>query len=169
MTAFWNKLKKDRDKKGRTIRPEERKQGKGRDNSNGKRKSASKEAEKAEVREKNRKNKGEKKGKKKERKLFFKQEKAELANRVLIKPVISENAMNQQTLGKYVFEISQTANKHQVAEAIEAKYGVSVKKVNILRQKAKARRFRWVSGKEKGRKKAIITIQQGESIELFAE
>lgn len=96
-------------------------------------------------------------------------EKSGLFSGILMNPVISENAMNQQVMNKYVFEVSKRSNKTEIAKAIEARYGVTVEQVNVVLMKPKARNFRANAGMMKGRKKAIVTVKQGDKIELFKE
>lgn len=95
--------------------------------------------------------------------------KADLVNGVIINPVISERAMNQQALGKYVFEVSQKANKKIVAEAVKVLYEVDVEGVNLMNYKQKKRNFRNFRGQQKAVKKAIVTIKSGQEIKLFNE
>ncbi len=95
--------------------------------------------------------------------------KAELVNNVIIRPVISEKAMNQQTVGKYVFEVGQDANTKTVSESIGVLYGVDVLKVNLMNYKQKKRNFRNFRGQQKAVKKAIVTIKSGQEIKLFNE
>lgn len=96
-------------------------------------------------------------------------EKAGLFSRVLVRPVISENAMRQQEKNKYVFEVSQSSNKNEISKAVQARFGVVVENVNVIRQKPKIRSFRTNRGTMAGIKKAIVSIKQGQTIELFKE
>jgi len=95
--------------------------------------------------------------------------KADLVNDTIIAPIVSEDAMTKTTVGKYVFKVSQRANKNKVAEAVEVLYGVDVVKVNIMKYKQKNHRFRMVKGKKSGYKKAIVTVKAGQEIQLFSE
>lgn len=113
--------------------------------------------------------KASKKMKKKAKKKSVKPHEAQLINRILVRPKISEAVMNQQTLGKYVFEVSKDATKPEIAHGIEAMYGVSVRKVNIICYKPKSHGFKGMSGIKGGYKKAIVSLEQGNSIELFKE
>ncbi len=109
-----------------------------------------------------------KKSNKKDKGLIIPEEKANLINKVLIKPMISEAVMNAQELGKYTFQVRKLATKNEIALAIEALYKVSVKKVNIMNYKSEARFFRGKKGSTKGYKKAIITLVKGDKIKLFS-
>ena len=116
------------------------------------------------------KKKDSKKGKKKAKKITEKLlKKSELVNRTIISPVVSEDAMQKTTIGKYVFKVGSDVNKNQVAEAIEALYGVDVVKVNIMKYKQETHRFRMIKGKKSGYKKAIVTVKAGQEIQLFSE
>jgi large subunit ribosomal protein L23 len=95
--------------------------------------------------------------------------KADLVNKVIINPIVSEDAMQKTTEEKYVFRVDPNSNKNQVAEAVEALYGVNVIKVNVIKYKQKNHRFRMTKGKKSGFKKAIVTIKSGQEIELFSE
>jgi large subunit ribosomal protein L23 len=118
--------------------------------------------------------KAEKKGSKKKvsskknKELVVPGEKADLINRVLIKPMISEAVMNAQEFGKYTFKVRKTATKNEIALAIEALYKVSVKKVNVMNYKSTSRFFRGKNGSVKGYKKAVITLIEGDKIKLFS-
>jgi large subunit ribosomal protein L23 len=90
-----------------------------------------------------------------------------------IKPRVSEKAYNlSQDSAVYVFEVPDTANKHTVAETIEATYDVTVKKVRIANIAGKSKRaYRkrqgWVDGKKSDIKKAYVTLKEGETISIF--
>ncbi|MFW5885028.1 MAG: 50S ribosomal protein L23 [Patescibacteria group bacterium] len=94
---------------------------------------------------------------------------ADLVSRTLISPIVSEDAMSKNNLNKYVFKVGKDANKKQVAQAVEAFYGVDVTKVNVLRKKPENHTFRMRAGKKKGFKKAVVTIKSGQEIKLFNE
>jgi len=95
--------------------------------------------------------------------------KADLVNKIILNPVVSEDAMSKTTVGKYVFKVHPDANKNQVAEAVKALYGVDVVKVNVMKYKQKNHSFRGRKGKKAGFKKAIVTIKSGQEIQLFSE
>lgn len=95
--------------------------------------------------------------------------KAGLVNSVISKPIISEDAMNKQALGKYVFEVGADSNKNIIKEAVEAMYEVEVENVNLMNYKPKKRSFRRFQGQQKGYKKAVVTVKEGQEIKLFNE
>lgn len=108
------------------------------------------------------------KSKKSKQEVIKNKEKATLVEAVILRPIISENSMTKEALGKYVFEVDVLAGKRKIAEAVEAKYGVKVIAVNTLIRKAKKRNFRGRVGFEKKVKKAVVTVKAGDKIELFS-
>ena len=87
---------------------------------------------------------------------------------IIIRPVISEHSYDMMEDNKYTFEVHKKANKIEVAKAIEEIFGVKVAKVNTLNVKAKPKRMRYHEGKTRTWKKAIVTLAEGDTIELFA-
>jgi len=113
---------------------------------------------------------GGKKTKKKSKKITEKLLKnSEMINRVIVYPIVSEDAMQKTTVGKYVFKVHADSNKNQVKKAVETLYGVDVVKINIMKYKQENHRFRMVKGKKSGYKKAIVTVKAGQEIQLFSE
>jgi large subunit ribosomal protein L23 len=84
----------------------------------------------------------------------------------ILRPVITEKATILSDHGKVVFEVPLTATKKEVAEAVEALFKVEVTKVNTLRRKGKAKRFRGIMGKRSDVKKAIVTLKDGQTIDI---
>jgi len=109
-----------------------------------------------------------KKVSKKDKGLVIPEEKANLINKTLVKPMISEAVMNAQELGKYTFQVRKSATKNEIALAIEVLYKVSVKKVNVMNYKSEAKFFRGKKGRTSSYKKAIITLVEGDKIKLFS-
>ena len=109
-----------------------------------------------------------KKGAKKEKTLVIPEETANLINKTLIKPMISEAVMNAQELGKYTFQVRKSTTKNEIALAIESLYRVSVKKVNVMNYKSESKFFRGKKGSTKAYKKAIVTLIKGGKIKLFS-
>ena len=85
---------------------------------------------------------------------------------VIRKPIITEKATMASEAGAVVFEVAIDANKPQIKEAVEALFGVKVKAVNTLRQQGKRKRFRGKMGKRPDFKKAIVTLAEGEMIDI---
>ena len=86
---------------------------------------------------------------------------------IIIAPVITEKSGKLAENGKtYVFKVSASANKIQIKQAIESLFGVKVKSVNTLNTKAKDKRVGRYTGKTKTYKKAIVTLVDGQTIEM---
>jgi large subunit ribosomal protein L23 len=90
---------------------------------------------------------------------------------ILRKPIITEKSNYQAgDLNQYVFEVSMDATKQMVKDAVETVFDVNVARVNIINVPAKRSR-RWRNRRVKVRrsayKKAIITLEPGESIDVF--
>ena len=90
------------------------------------------------------------------------------ARQVIIRPIITERAFDQQEINRYTFEVAKDATKVDVRNAVEEIFGVKVVKVNTLVVKPKKKRVRYVAGMTRTWKKAIVTLAEGETIELFA-
>lgn len=86
--------------------------------------------------------------------------------KILKNPHISEKSTQLTDLRKYAFKIYPHANKNQVKKAIRDLYGVDVKNVNIINIKPKKRLLRGIEGKKKGYKKAVVTLEKGQKIEV---
>ncbi|WP_136636895.1 50S ribosomal protein L23 [Pseudooceanicola onchidii] len=85
---------------------------------------------------------------------------------VIRKPVITEKATMASEQNAVVFEVSPEANKPQIKEAIEALFGVKVKAVNTTITKGKSKRFRGRLGTRKDVKKAYVTLEEGNTIDV---
>jgi large subunit ribosomal protein L23 len=89
---------------------------------------------------------------------------------ILKRPVITEKSNFQSdVLGQYTFEVDRRANKHQVKQAVETVFDVMVERVRIINVPAKrARRYgRREVVRKPGWKKALVTLQPGDRIEIF--
>jgi len=92
---------------------------------------------------------------------------ANIAYRILIEPVITEAATIAVEMNKYMFKVAKDANKTQIKKAIEDLYKVKVVSVNTLNNHRKAVNYGRTPGFKAGSKKAIVTVKEGDSIELF--
>lgn len=88
---------------------------------------------------------------------------------VIIRPIITEHSYDQMENNVYTFEVAKTSNKVEIAQAIEAIFGVKVVKVNTLNVKSKPKRLRYQEGKTRTWKKAMVTVAEGDEIEIFAQ
>jgi len=87
---------------------------------------------------------------------------------VIDKPVITEKSTMAAEQNKVVFRIRPDANKADVKQAVEALFGVNVTKVNTLTVKGKRKRFRGRPGQRSDFRKAMVTLKEGQSIDLAA-
>ncbi|WP_068118566.1 50S ribosomal protein L23 [Tropicimonas marinistellae] len=85
---------------------------------------------------------------------------------VIRKPVITEKATMASEANAVVFEVAIDANKPQIKEAVEGLFGVKVKAVNTTVTKGKVKRFRGQPGKRKDVKKAYVTLEEGNTIDV---
>ena len=90
------------------------------------------------------------------------------ARDIIIRPIITEHSYDMIEQNKYTFEVAKGANKIEIAKAVEELFGVTVKKVNTLNVKPKKKRVRYHLGFTRSWKKAMVTIAEGETIEIFA-
>jgi len=85
---------------------------------------------------------------------------------VIRKPVITEKATMVSENGAIVFEVDIAANKPQIKDAVESLFGVKVKAVNTTITKGKSKRFRGMLGRRKDVKKAYVTLEEGNTIDV---
>lgn len=85
---------------------------------------------------------------------------------VIIAPLITEKATAASEKNQVVFEVAKSATKPQIKEAIEKLFDVKVKRVNTLNTKRKTRVFRGRRGVVGNFKKAIVTLEEGHSIDV---
>ena len=89
---------------------------------------------------------------------------------VLKKPVLTEKSLLlQQNENKYTFDVDLTANKTEVKVAVEKMFDVKVERVNIMNVKPKTKRMGKYVGKTNRRRKAIVTLKEGYTINLFGD
>ncbi len=86
---------------------------------------------------------------------------------VIVRPLITEKATILAGERKYAFEVASHANKNQIRDAVHHAFKVSVTKVNTLTVHGKRRRRGRLQSRTKSWKKAIVTLAEGDSIQLF--
>jgi large subunit ribosomal protein L23 len=89
-------------------------------------------------------------------------------NEVLLAPVVSEKSYSLIEDGKYSFRIHPDAHKTQVRQAVEELFGVTVLGVNIVKVQPKPKRRGLSKGIRPGWKKAVVQLQEGDTIEIFS-
>ncbi len=86
---------------------------------------------------------------------------------VILRPLITEKATVLASEGKYAFEVDRRANKNQVRQAVEKAFDVNVVKVNTMNVRGKIRRVGARPNRTRDWKKAIVTLVEGDTIQLF--
>jgi large subunit ribosomal protein L23 len=84
----------------------------------------------------------------------------------IVKPWITEKSTFLSEENKVVFEVPLTASKPEIKEAVETLFRVDVTGVNTIRVKGKTKRFRGIIGQRSDFKKAIVTLAEGQSIDV---
>ena len=86
----------------------------------------------------------------------------------IIKPLLSEETMkNMETMNKITVQVNKNSNKVEIKNAFEAIFGVKVKQVNVSNVRAIDKRVGKYSGKTSSYKKAVITLAEGQSLDLL--
>ncbi|MDD4000161.1 MAG: 50S ribosomal protein L23 [Bacilli bacterium] len=89
------------------------------------------------------------------------------AHEMIIRPLITEKATKLVDEGKYTFEVMPGINKIEVKRAIEEVFDVNVVSVNIIKVRKKERRVGKYSGFRPAVRKAIVTLQKGQTLDVF--
>ena len=84
----------------------------------------------------------------------------------ILSPIITEKATLLSEQNKVVFRVARDASKDEIAAAVEELFKVKVTKVNTINVQGKTKRFRGVKGKRQDIKKAIVTLAEGQSIDI---
>jgi large subunit ribosomal protein L23 len=85
---------------------------------------------------------------------------------VIIAPLITEKATNASEHNKVMFKVAMKATKPQIKEAVEKLFDVKVKSVNTLHRRGKWKVFRGRYGLQSDSKRAIVTLEEGQSIDV---
>ena len=90
------------------------------------------------------------------------------AHDIIIRPVITEASMANIAMKKYTFQVLKSANKYEIAKAVEQLFGVDVAKVNTMNVNGKGKRMGQHFGYQPDWKKAIVTLtEKSKTIEFF--
>lgn len=98
-----------------------------------------------------------------------KKEKIEIAEwmyEIIRTPVVTEKSTNGSAFGQVTFKVPLDATKPRIKTAIETLFKVDVKKVNTLIQKGKTKRFKGIKAFRGDKKKAIVTLKEGQTIDI---
>lgn len=85
---------------------------------------------------------------------------------VIVAPVVTEKSTMASEHDQVVFDVAIDATKTEIKTAIEALFSVKVKAVNTMVRKGKTKRFRGFAGKRKDVKKAVVTLVEGQTIDI---
>lgn len=89
------------------------------------------------------------------------------AHDIILKPVVSEKSYAASDRGQYTFVVAPNANKVQIKQAIEQIFNVKVTKVNTLNREGKRTRTRTGYGRRVSQKRAIVSVAEGQTIDIF--
>jgi large subunit ribosomal protein L23 len=87
---------------------------------------------------------------------------------VIVRPVVTEKSTRAAEQNKVTFKISPTATKKDVKAAVEAIFKVTVLKVNTINTEGKLKKFRGKDGQRSDMRKAVVTLEAGQSIDFAA-
>ena len=85
---------------------------------------------------------------------------------VIVSPAITEKSTMASEFNQVVFNVARKASKPEIKAAVEALFGVKVTGVNTLVRKGKEKRFRGTKGRQSDVKKAVVTLAEGQSIDV---
>ncbi|MEM1201277.1 MAG: 50S ribosomal protein L23 [Pseudomonadota bacterium] len=85
---------------------------------------------------------------------------------IIRSPVITEKSTLLSENNQVMFNVAKTATKPEIKKAVEALFEVKVSAVNTLNRKGKTKRFRGIVGRQSDVKKAIVTLEEGQSIDV---
>jgi large subunit ribosomal protein L23 len=88
---------------------------------------------------------------------------------VIIRPMVSEKSYSGLEQNRYTFLVASDSNKTEIKEAVQKIWNVRVLRVNTMNRKGKTKRFRYTRGKRPDQKMAMVTLAEGESIEIFEQ
>lgn len=86
---------------------------------------------------------------------------------MIIRPVVSEKSYAGLERNSYTFLVAPDSNKTEIKEAIQQIWNVRVVNVNTITRKGKVKRTRLGTGRRPDQKRAVVTLVQGDSIEIF--
>lgn len=90
------------------------------------------------------------------------------AHEIIVRPLVTEKSTDQlEKNGAYTFVVARDANKIEIAKAVEELFGVRVRAVRTMRYAGKQRRVGRFVGRRSSWKKAIVTLREGDTIEIF--
>lgn len=88
---------------------------------------------------------------------------------VIIRPMVSEKSYAGLEQNRYTFLVDPNSNKTEIKEAVQQIWNVRVLKVNTMNRKGKQKRFRYTKGSRPDQKLAVVSLVEGDSIEIFEQ
>tara|TARA_B100001013_G_C24613227_1_gene444081 strand:+ start:1089 stop:1418 length:330 start_codon:yes stop_codon:yes gene_type:complete len=85
---------------------------------------------------------------------------------LIFRPIVTEKATTLSSFSQFILSVPINSNKNDIKNAVESLFGVNVKKVNLIISKGKIKRFKGIMGKRKDVKKAIISLEKGQKIDI---
>ncbi len=85
---------------------------------------------------------------------------------IIHRPIITEKSMRGAEWNQVTFQVDRRATKKEIRQAVETIFGVTVKAVNTMNQTGKVKRFRGRLGRRNAVKKAVVTLAEGERIDV---
>tara|TARA_B100001179_G_C18487174_1_gene358241 strand:+ start:57 stop:386 length:330 start_codon:yes stop_codon:yes gene_type:complete len=105
--------------------------------------------------------------------MIFKKKETKIDKRIkiksydlILKPVITEKATTLSAFSQFILSVPMNSKKSQIKGAVESLFGVNVKKINLIISKGKIKKFKGKKGKRNDTKKAIISLEKGQKIDL---
>ena len=93
--------------------------------------------------------------------------------KLLVKPILTENASSSNEKGKFVFVVDKNANKIQIKNAVESTYDVKVISINTMnvlgKSVSKSTKTGVVNGRKPSYKKAVVQLKEGEFIDFYSQ
>jgi large subunit ribosomal protein L23 len=87
---------------------------------------------------------------------------------IILEPIVSEKSYDLiEDHNTYTFRVDRRSNKTEIRQAIEAIFSVRVVKVNTMNRPGKKKRTGWVFGKRSDTKRALVTLAEGDQIDIF--
>ena len=86
---------------------------------------------------------------------------------VILRPIVSEKSYSGLENNSYTFLVDPRSNKTEIKEAVQAIWNVRVTSVRTLNSRGKVKRRRWTLGKRADQKRAIVTLAEGDRVEIF--
>ena len=86
---------------------------------------------------------------------------------IILGPLVTEKSTRGSENNQVTFKVSLDASKPEIKKAVESLFEVKVKQVNTIRMKGKVKRFKGHVGKRSNWKKAIVSLQEGETIDMM--